>query len=109
MRAEEATYTFADPWDAREDLVVGIEERGQAVMFEKRLAGGVEGGQVGVRIVDARGGLVRSLGGQHLGTGRGEVVWDGRNEAGRLVACGRYYCRAVSAWKDLAIPITRIR
>jgi hypothetical protein len=52
---------------------------------------------VSLRIFDLSGRLVRSLiGGETRGQGRHEVVWNGRDDAGRQVASGTYFYRLVA-------------
>ena len=54
-------------------------------------------GPVELCIYDARGQFVRRLiTGPAPAAGRFEMVWDGRDEAGRGVASGVYFCRLVS-------------
>jgi hypothetical protein len=54
------------------------------------------GGHVSVVIYDVSGQCVRSLVDGRAVAGRGEVVWDGRDSAGREVAGGIYFCRLVT-------------
>jgi len=49
--------------------------------------------RVSLRIYDLTGRLVRSLVNTHQDAGRHAVRWDGRSDAGRLVAAGAYVCR----------------
>jgi len=58
------------------------------IRFETRAAGPVD-----LRIFDATGRLVRLLADRTMGSGRQEVVWDGRDETRRRVARGVYYYR----------------
>ena len=58
------------------------------VAFEVEKAGAVE-----VCIYDLRGQKVRVLQSGHLGSGRHQRVWNGRDESGRSVATGTYLVR----------------
>ena len=51
---------------------------------------------VSIRIYDAAGRLVRSLVSGNRATGRYQASWDGRNDAGRPVGSGAYFCRLES-------------
>jgi len=55
--------------------------------------GRTEGGLHTVRIYDVRGALVRKVTDEVLPPGRYRLTWNGRNEAGRLVAPGVYFLR----------------
>ncbi|MBK6736163.1 MAG: T9SS type A sorting domain-containing protein [bacterium] len=49
---------------------------------------------VSLGIYDLSGKLVRNLiAGQVMGPGHLEKVWDGRNDSGRLVPTGVYFCK----------------
>jgi flagellar hook assembly protein FlgD len=49
---------------------------------------------VDLSVYDVAGKLVKRLvEGEVVGTGRHDVIWDGKNEAGRSVAAGVYLCR----------------
>lgn len=51
-------------------------------------------GSVGLRIFDMAGRLVRTLvNGEQMAAGRHELTWQGRDDQGRLVATGPYFCR----------------
>lgn len=51
-------------------------------------------GRVSLRVYDLSGRLTRTLmDGDEVSAGRREAVWDGRNETGRQVAAGIYFCR----------------
>jgi len=53
--------------------------------------------EVNLRVYDLSGRLVRNLiGGESLGPGRHEVVWNGRDNAGLKVASGIYFFRMVA-------------
>jgi len=51
------------------------------------------GGRVMLRVFDASGRLVRTLVDAALPPGPNSVRWNGRNDRGRPVASGRYFCR----------------
>jgi flagellar hook assembly protein FlgD len=51
---------------------------------------------VRLEIYDARGALVRTLVDGHVGAGRHERRWDGRDHAGRQVGSGVYLVRFAS-------------
>ncbi len=59
-------------------------------------------GTVSVSVYDVTGRLVNTLGGSEYEAGRGEIVWDGTDEAGRAVATGVYLYRMEVAgeWRD---------
>jgi hypothetical protein len=61
------------------------------------LQGSIDIGQVTLDILDARGRLTRRLFEDHIGTERRDVVWDGRDARGRLVASGIYWYRLRSS------------
>jgi flagellar hook assembly protein FlgD len=61
-----------------------------------------------LRIFDLWGRVVRDLGGDDLGPGPRETVWDGRDEAGHALPAGGYV--AAVLWRDeggAAWPATR--
>jgi subtilisin-like proprotein convertase family protein len=58
------------------------------VVFELQRAGAVV-----LDIYDVRGQRVKQLLRESLGAGRHEIRWDGRDEGGRSVASGVYFCR----------------
>ncbi len=71
-----------------------------------------DAGEVGVRIFDNSNTLVRTLGSSWMAAGRKELVWDRRDDSGRLVPAGtyRYELKAASAYRDQpALSATRIR
>jgi hypothetical protein len=51
------------------------------------------GGSVSLRIYDASGGVVRTLAEGTQTAGQKTIEWDGRDEGGRPVASGVYFCR----------------
>lgn len=56
----------------------------------------VSGGHVKVQIFDARGRLVRTLVDETVVAGDHAVIWNGRDDSGRNMASGVYYCRVHS-------------
>jgi len=54
-------------------------------------------GPVSLRIYDVSGRLVRTLVDDVCEAGRYEITWDGRNDGGRGVASGIYFCRMAAA------------
>jgi hypothetical protein len=66
-------------------------------------------GPISLRIYDERGRLVRTLISGQLPAGAHEVVWDGRDEAGRTVASGNYYYRLRTADRTLRQKMMLIR
>ena len=65
-------------------------------------------GRARVDLVDAGGHLVRRLDLGHLGAGYQEVEWDGRNEAGRIVAPGAYRGWLVAGDVRLSTRLVRV-
>jgi len=65
---------------------------------------------VGARVdlVDAAGHLVRRLDLSGLGPGHQEVRWDGRNDAGRLVAPGAFRAWLVAGATRRSIRLVRV-
>jgi len=53
-------------------------------------------GDVRLRLYDAAGRRVRTLVEGSRSAGRHEVAWDGRDDAGRALAAGLYFCRLAS-------------
>jgi flagellar hook assembly protein FlgD len=52
-----------------------------------------EAGTVKLQIYDLLGNEVKTLVNEHRNAGRYEVIWNGRNRAGELVAAGIYLYR----------------
>jgi parallel beta-helix repeat protein len=50
-------------------------------------------GPVSLKVFDVSGRLVRVLVDRNLTSGRHEIIWDGKDEAGAKVASGAYFCR----------------
>ncbi|MEW6511570.1 MAG: FlgD immunoglobulin-like domain containing protein [Bacteroidota bacterium] len=59
-------------------------------------------GRVGARVFDASGSLVHTITSSAMVSGRKELIWDRRDDAGRLVPPGeyRYELSAVSPYRD---------
>ena len=53
-------------------------------------------GHVSLRIYDLRGRLVRSLVDETVAPGRFDVAWNGRDDHGRTVSSGPYFCQMVA-------------
>lgn len=68
---------------------------------------GVE--DVDVKIWDASGRLVRSLGRTPIEAGRRGLTWDLRDDAGRLVASGAYFVRVTSGDESLTARVRVLR
>jgi len=50
-------------------------------------------GQVSLKVFDVSGRLVRTLVDKTLPAGHQEIIWDGKDESGRKLASGAYFCR----------------
>ena len=66
-------------------------------------------GHVSVRIFDVSGRLVRTLVDEFGGAGTHEVVWNGRDDRGALVASGVYFCRLEAAGTEDAIRMVLLK
>jgi hypothetical protein len=67
------------------------------------------GGQhLAVRIHGADGALVRTLVSGRQDAGRHELHWDRRDDSGRLVPSGVYYCRLRGSGVDLSRPVVLV-
>ena len=66
-------------------------------------------GPVRVDIYDTRGRLVRRLLDTSLGAGRHQVVWDGRDTAGRQLASGVYLMQLRSRMHQQIRKVTLLR
>ncbi|MFN8177129.1 MAG: FlgD immunoglobulin-like domain containing protein [bacterium] len=62
-----------------------------------------------VRILDVAGRVVRTLVDGERPAGHGEVVWDGRDSAGRLVSAGVYWSRVESGDTSVTRKVTVLR
>jgi hypothetical protein len=59
------------------------------------------GSATSIRLYDIRGRLVRTLDNGSRAGGEFEAVWDGRDEAGRRLPAGVYFCRAeIGDWRE---------
>jgi hypothetical protein len=52
--------------------------------------------QVRLEVYSVRGQRIRSLVNENRGAGAHQVIWDGRDSSGRMVASGSYFARLVS-------------
>ncbi len=64
---------------------------------------------VSLRIYDVRGNLVRDLTNEIRPAGRQEMVWDGADRHGRIVASGTYFARLTTAAEVSTRPLTLVR
>ena len=62
-----------------------------------------------LRLYDVRGALVRTLLSERVGAGAWGVTWDGRNDAGRPLAAGVYFCRLRAAGGEFVSKIVLAR
>jgi hypothetical protein len=65
-------------------------------------------GDVSLRLFDVRGRLVRTLLAQPVPTGRSEISWDGRDDAGAPAPAGTYFLRLQTPFGELSEKIQRI-
>jgi hypothetical protein len=68
-----------------------------------------EGGEVELAIYDVAGRCVRTLVGGPQTAGRKSISWDGRDDGGRAVGSGVYYCRLKAPGFEERIKITLLR
>jgi len=70
---------------------------------ETRIAFSVESaGPTSLKVFDATGRLVREISSRHLTPGRYVEHWDGRDESGRALPAGTYFCRLEGpGWADV--------
>lgn len=66
-------------------------------------------GHVMARVLDVRGRLVRTLLDATRPAGSSELLWDGRDEAGRLLANGIYWMRVETEYGSVARKVTLLR
>lgn len=66
-------------------------------------------GEVRVRMYDVRGALVRELVRGSLASGRHEVIWDGRDDAGAPVASGVYFVEARALGEATLARVTLVK
>ncbi len=66
-------------------------------------------GRLAIGIYDVRGRLVRRLCDGDAPAGRGEVVWDGTDDAGRAVASGAYYAKSTALGRSLLGKLMLVR
>lgn len=67
------------------------------------------GSPVRLDVFGAAGRHVRTLIDQNLGMGLHRVVWDARDESGRVLPAGTYFCRLTFGGKALKMPIQLVR
>jgi hypothetical protein len=65
--------------------------------------------QVEVAIYDAGGRQVRVLAREHMDGGRRTISWDGRDDSGRLVSSGVYFCRLRAGHQLATRKLTVVR
>jgi len=58
------------------------------IVFDMKTAG-----LVALKVFDVSGRLVRTLVDKTLTAGRHEIIWDGKDESGKQLASGAYFCR----------------
>jgi hypothetical protein len=68
-----------------------------------------EAGEVAVAVHDVQGRLVRRLAAGRYGSGRHELVWDGRDERGRAAGAGVYLVRLSAPQGDAATRVVIIK
>jgi hypothetical protein len=68
-----------------------------------------EGGEISLAIYDASGRLVRTLADGLQTAGSKRVLWDGRDDGGRAVGSGVYYCRLEAPGIEQRIKIVVLR
>jgi hypothetical protein len=83
-----AAALLQDVPEGRLDLVPAVLADGGAVHALFRLAGHERGWRL--RVFDLRGRAVRDFGGDDLGAGPRDVLWDGTDDAGRRLPRGGY-------------------
>jgi hypothetical protein len=66
-------------------------------------------GRAALRLFAADGRLVRTLVDRPLPAGRHQVVWEGRDQGGRRVAPGVYFCLLEASGKEVVRRITLLR
>ncbi|RKZ05994.1 hypothetical protein DRQ32_11715, partial [bacterium] len=66
-------------------------------------------GDMSLAVYDIRGRRIRSLHDGHHDGGEFDLVWDGRDDAGRPVASGSYLCRMEVAGQVLSEKLTLVR
>jgi hypothetical protein len=67
-----------------------------------------EGDPLSVRIYDTRGALVRNLISNRILPWGGNLTWDGRNDAGRMVAAGLYFMHFRSPRYERTVKVLRV-
>lgn len=67
------------------------------------------GGRIEVTIFDVAGRRVRDLGTKLEAAGRGQVVWDGRNQSGQSVGPGIYFARVKAGGQEESARLVMLR
>lgn len=67
------------------------------------------GGFVGVRILNARGQMVRTMAAEDQDSGAHGMLWDGTDDSGRSVPSGVYFCRVSVNGKVSVAKLTMVR
>jgi len=80
-----------------------------SVMFTYSAPGNPNPSPTRLRLHDSSGRLIRDLTAQADSFGTGRVTWDGRDEGGKPVAQGIYFCRWVLEGKALTRRLVVIR
>lgn len=68
-----------------------------------------QSGEVRLELYGVRGDLVRTLVRTSLTAGPQSAVWDGRDDQGRILSSGIYYCRLEAAGRSSSRPIVWMR
>ncbi|MFN8548756.1 MAG: DUF4038 domain-containing protein [Candidatus Eisenbacteria bacterium] len=68
-----------------------------------------DGAPLAITIFDSSGRRVRAWPGLLLPSGRQRVIWDGRDEQGRLLPAGRFFARVASGTRVSTAPIALLR
>ncbi len=65
-----------------------------------------EAGVVDLAVFDVRGRRIRELDREYRSAGRYQVSWNGRDQAGRGVPAGAYFCRLIAAGASQTAKVT---
>jgi hypothetical protein len=68
-----------------------------------------ENSKVVIEIYDIQGRLIKSLLDARIETGQHEILWDGRDNSGKTVSTGQYYCRMKANAFSKVITLQYIR
>jgi subtilisin family serine protease len=66
-------------------------------------------GEVHLAVYDVAGRMVRALAHRRYAAGRHSVIWDGRDDSGRVVASGTYFYRMTSSRETLTRKMTLLK